>query len=147
MKINLKTTNIDLDEALRIWVEKKIGEIDKFLGDFDSAELLAGEREKIEAWVEIGKTTKHHLKGEIFRAEAQLYLPGKKIRATATDIDLRVAVNGVKDLLQREIKKYKGKRLARARSWARNIKKGFRTPSFLRVKAQRKILEILKRKK
>ena len=34
-------------------------------------------------WVEIGKTTQHHQKGKVFRAECQMRLPGKSIRSTA----------------------------------------------------------------
>jgi ribosomal subunit interface protein len=121
MRINIKATNIKLDEALKIWVEKKIGEIERFLADFGK-DLYFKQKPQLEIWVEIGKTTHHHQKGEVFRAEAQLYLPKKVIRAEAVSTDLRDAINEVKDELQREIKKYKGKRIDRARKWARRVK-------------------------
>ncbi len=121
MKINIKATNIELDEALKVWVEKKIGEIEKFLVDFGSREYFK-EKPNLEINVEIGKTTRHHLKGDVFRAEAQLYLPKQIIRAEAVSDDLRDAICQIKDELQREIKKYKGKRISRARRWARKIK-------------------------
>ena len=121
MRINIKATNIKLDEALKVWVEKKIGEIEKFLVDFGSREYFK-EKPNLEIKVEIGKTTYHHLKGEVFRAEAQLYLPKQIIRAEATSEDLRDAICQIKDELQREVKKYKGKRIARARRWARKVK-------------------------
>ena len=121
MRINIKATNIKLDEALKVWVEKKIGEIEKFLVDFGSRKYFK-EKPNLEIKVEIGKTTRHHLKGEVFRAEVQLCLPKQIIRAEAVSEDLRDAINQVKDELQREVKRYKGKRIARARRWARKVK-------------------------
>jgi len=121
MRINIKATNIKLDEALKVWVEKKIGEIEKFLVDFGSRKYFK-EKPNLEIKVEIGKTTRHHLKGEVFRAEAQLCLPKQIIRAEAVSEDLRDAINQVKDELQREVKRYKEKRIARARRWARKVK-------------------------
>jgi ribosomal subunit interface protein len=132
MKINIKATNIELNDSLRFWVQEKIGELEKFLGAFGPEDLIAGEKEKVEIWVEIGKTTKHHLKGDVFRAEVQFHLPKKSIRAEAINADLRTAINEAKDELQREIKQYKGKRLDKARKWARMAKEKFRTSSLLR---------------
>jgi putative sigma-54 modulation protein len=134
MKINIKATNIELNDSLRFWLEEKLGELEKFLGVFGPEDLIAGEKEKIEFWVEIGKTTRHHLKGDVFRAEVQLYLPKKSLRAEAVNIDLRTAINEAKDELQREIKRYKEKRLGKARKWARVVKEKFRTPALLRRK-------------
>ncbi|MEA3453174.1 MAG: ribosome-associated translation inhibitor RaiA [Patescibacteria group bacterium] len=134
MKINIKATNIELNDSLRFFVQEKIGELEKFLGVFGPEDLNTGEKEKIQFWVEIGKTTKHHLKGDVFRAEVQLYLPKKSLRAEATNIDLRTAIVEVKDELQREIKRHKEKRLGRARKWARMTKEKFRTPSILKRK-------------
>jgi len=134
MKTNIKATNIELNEALRVHIEEKLGELEKFLGAFGPENLVSGEKEKVELWVEIGKTTKHHLKGDIFRAEVQLRLPKKSIRVEAINADLRTAINEAKDELQREIKQYKEKRLGKARNWARTVKEKFRTPAFLRRK-------------
>lgn len=131
MKINIKSTNIELTESLKEWTNKKLGEIDLFLGDFASESIESGQREKAEIWVEIGKITRHHRKGEIFRAEAQLYLPKKKIRVEATSQDLRTAINIVKDELQRSIKRYKGKRIDKARKWARKFKETMRIDKWL----------------
>jgi len=134
MKINIKATNIELNDSLRFWVQEKLGELEKFLGAFGPEDLVAGEKEKAEFWVEIGKTTKHHLKGDVFRAEVQLRLPKKSIRVEAIDTDLRTAINNAKDQLQREIKEYKEKRLGKARDWARIVKEKFRTPAFMKRK-------------
>ena len=100
MQINIKTTNLDLTPALREYIEEKIGSVAKFLSRWD-AEGLA------EAWVEIGRTSAHHHKGDVFRAVADIRVPGKTIRAEDEDWDARVAIDRVKDKLKRETEKYK----------------------------------------
>ncbi|MBU3964287.1 ribosome-associated translation inhibitor RaiA [Patescibacteria group bacterium] len=138
MKVNIKTTNIEIDEALTIWVNDRIGELERILGVFGPDEFSAGEREKIEAFVEIGKISKHHLKGDVFRAEVQLSLPKKSLRAVVRDSDLRTAINIAKEEIQREIKKYKGKRVDRARGWARKLKERLRTTEVLQSRKFKK---------
>ena len=103
MFVKIETKNIKLDDALVIWVEKKIAGLGKFLGKIDPA--------TIETRVEIGKPSRHHRKGPVWYAEANLKLPRKLLRATATDKDLRTAVNRVKDELQQQIKKYLEKKV------------------------------------
>ena len=102
MKINIKATGIELTPALKEYVEEKIGLIAKFVKRWD---LEGG----VEVWVEVGRTTQHHHKGDVFRAEADLRLPGKVLRAEDADSDVRVAVDRVRNKLEREIEKYKGK--------------------------------------
>jgi len=98
MKIDIKGTGIELTQAIKDYVYDKIGAVGKF---FD---------EILEAKVDIGLTTKHHQKGNIFRAEVNLRVPQKQlIRAEATSDDLYKSINEVKDRLQIELKKYKEK--------------------------------------
>ncbi len=102
MKIQIKATNLDLTPAISAYIEEKIGGLAKFLKRLEiGAEVLAR--------VEIARTTKHHVKGDIFRAEINLDLSGNRIlRAEAEDWDARVAVSHAKNILQGEIKKFKG---------------------------------------
>ena len=102
MRIEINPTNIKLDDALLIWVEKKIGGLEKFLKKIDP--------DAVEVKIDIGKPSRHHKKGPVWYAEANLRLPGKLLRATDTNKDLRTAINNVKDELQRQIKKYLGKK-------------------------------------
>lgn len=144
MQIKIKATNIELDEALRVWVDKKIAPLENLLVDFGSQDFFKN-KHSLEVKVELEKTTRHHHKGEIFRAEAQLYLPKQTIRAEALSEDLRDAVNQVKEELQREIKKYKNKRIDRARKWARKVKELTRLHRFLLKKE--KLSRFFKRKR
>lgn len=99
MHIKINPKNIKLDDALIIWVQKKIGSLEKFLKRVDPT--------TIEAQVEIGKPSRHHRKGPVWYAEVNLKVPGKLLRAADTAEDLRTAINRVKDELQRQIKKLK----------------------------------------
>jgi ribosomal subunit interface protein len=144
MKVNIKTTNISLDEALRVWTETRMGELEKFLGGFGPGDFPEkGLREKVEVWVEIGRTTRHHHKGDVFRAEAQLHLPKKSLRAEAIHEDLRMAIDLVKEELEREIIKYRGRRIARARGWSRKTKEWIRGSELFLNKKRLKALKFL----
>ena len=101
MKINIKATNLELTPAITEYINNKISSVDKFLKKFE-------EQTNIEIFVEIARTTRHHHKGDVFRAEANMEVPGKILRADHEDWDIRVAIDKVKDKLQQEIKKYKG---------------------------------------
>lgn len=147
MKINIKSTNISLNNALRLYIQKKIEEIEKFLGKFGSDDFLVGGKEKVEAWVEIGKTTRHHLKGDVFRAEIQLYFLKRSLRAEAVDTDLRTAINTAAEEIQREIKRYKKRRISRARKWARKIKENMRTTPIFSSKKSQQLFRVLRRGK
>ncbi|MEK7554622.1 MAG: ribosome-associated translation inhibitor RaiA [Patescibacteria group bacterium] len=100
MKLHLKATSIDLTEPLKIYIDEKLGGIEKFVERWD----MEG---AVEIWIEVGRTTRHHKKGDVFRAEADLRLPGKVLRAEEEDFDLRVAIDRVRDKLKREIERYK----------------------------------------
>ena len=102
MNIIIKTTNIELTKSLEQWVHMRLQPLEKLQS------FLRGP--DAEAWVEIGKTTKGQRKGDIFRAEAQIRLPGKSIRAEAVSSNLRKSINGLRDKLQREIIEYKEQR-------------------------------------
>jgi putative sigma-54 modulation protein len=101
MKISIKATNLDLTPSIKNYIEEKIFSTEKFLSKFENDS-------EVEVFFEIARTTKHHRKGDVFRAEANFELPGKILRADHEDWDIRVAIDKVKDKLQAEIKKHKG---------------------------------------
>lgn len=100
MKINIKYTNLDSTPAMTEYVDLKIGSLDKFIGSLHGGENL-------EAFVEVSRTSKHHQKGDVFRAECNLELPGKLLRAEYEDWDARRAVDEVQKIMELGIKKYK----------------------------------------
>lgn len=107
MKINIKKTT-DLTPSLEIYIEEKLAPLAKFLQKFD-------ETGEAEIWLEISRTTRHHRKGEVFLAAADLRLPHKILRAEEYAEDIRKAIDQAKDTLRLEIEKYKTKFLEHRR--------------------------------
>ncbi len=102
MNIDIKATNIELTAPLKEYIEEKIGSLDKFLKRW---EMEGG----IEIRVEVGRMSVHHHKGNVFRTEVNIDMPGKVLRAEDEDRDVRLTIDRVKDKLKAEIQKYKGK--------------------------------------
>lgn len=133
MKIITKTKNLKLNRALNQHIEEKINSLERFFKKFSNKKNYYGNffgrgKPKVEAWVEIGRTTLHHQKGKIFWAKCQMRLPGKSIRATVKSEDLRIAITELKDELQRQLKQYKNKLNVQIRKRQR-ISKKFIYPS------------------
>ncbi len=111
MKIIFKTKNIKLTPVLKAEIEEKINSLESFCPTEENYNDFFGKgKPKIEIWLEIGRESYHHQKGNVFRAEAQLRLPGKSIRSEAVCEDLKSAVDEIKNELQRELKQYREKR-------------------------------------
>lgn len=119
MKLNIKTTsNTDLTDALREYVETKVDQIEKFLDKNDESIIID---------FEIGKTTDHHRQGGFFRAEINLQMAGSKLlRAEVMEEDQYAAIDKVKDEMVREVRRARGKKEALFRRGARRIKKMLR---------------------
>jgi len=113
MKIIIKATNFDLSPSIRVYLEKKIGSLEKFLKRYDP--------NLVEARVEVGKTTQGQRHGEVFRAEVNLRVKDRLIRVVKTAESLQAAIDAVKDELKEEIRQTKERKLTflirRARSW------------------------------
>lgn len=116
MKIKLKTTNFRLLPDIETYLEDKLNALDRFLPRDES----------IFADVELAKTTNHHQKGNVFKAEVNISVPGRLIRAQAEEWDLRVAIDEVKNELQLELRKYKEKNSTLYKKGARLAKKMLR---------------------
>lgn len=103
MKINIKANNFELTAALTEYIDKKMMMLDKYLGDIKA----------IVCDVEVEVMSRHHAKGDIFRAEINLELPGELLRVEKNEEDLYKAVEKVKDHMAQMIVKYKEKRQGR----------------------------------
>jgi len=125
MKINIRTKNIKLTDPLDQFTQEKIGSVDKFLETEERSN-----HPSVEAFVELEKTTQHHHKGSHFRAECNLEVKGKTLRAESVREDIREAIVEVKDELQRELKDLKEKSTDLGRKRKRFLKKIFRDALF-----------------
>lgn len=106
MKLHIKAIRLELTPSIETFINQKIGALARFLARFD-------ERGSVEIWVEVARTTRHHHKGEVYSAKADIVLPHRILRATHAGSDLRVALDRVRDTLRIEIKKYKEEITAR----------------------------------
>ncbi len=141
MKIVIKTTNLKLTRELRNYIKEKINSLEKFAKIFQKENYYNGffakGKPRVEVWTEIGKTTLHHQKGPVFRAEAQMRLPGKSLRAESERKDLKLAITEIKDELQRQLKQYKNKLTARTKRRARVLKKSIHLSPLARFKKRK----------
>jgi len=114
MNLTIKTTHISLTPAIADYLEKKLATLKRIV-DIDGDNVLVQ--------CELGKTTNHHRSGDIFRAEVNLHINGKFLRAVAKRDDLYAAIDEVKDEIAREMTTMKEKRKSLLRKGAHKIKK------------------------
>jgi len=129
MKKTVKTKDLELTEAVESYIDKKLESLGKFLKDAN--------QELISADIEIGRTTRHHQSGDIFRAEINLMLDGKLFRAESEKDDLYAALDEVRDDLEEEIKKFKDKKDTVFIRGARSIKKMMRLSPLARFRTKK----------
>lgn len=86
---------MELTEAIKDYVDKKIGSLDKF---YDKI---------LKADVKVGKESGHHLKGEVFICECKMDVPGVDLYASKNEKNLYKAIDKVRDYLEGELKKHK----------------------------------------
>lgn len=113
MNIIIKSTNFDLTPSIREQVEEKLGAVKKFIPD---------NTEPVELRVEVGLTSKHHTKGEIYRAEANLRIHDDILRSESTKEDLLSAIIEARQEMERLITRYKKKKTDVSRKDQRTIK-------------------------
>lgn len=94
---------MDMTDAIRDYVEKKIGSLEKLCEGYSPCDVR----------VEVGKTSEHHQKGKIWRAELMMSIPGASLRAEAVEEDLYAAIDRAKDDLKRQLVEHKEKKMMR----------------------------------
>jgi len=117
---NIKATNVELTEAISGYVSKKVDMLEKYVDPNDTS---------VSVDVELVKTTDHHQKGEVFRAEANFGVGGKMLRAEATNEDMYASIDEMKDELARVLSEKKKKDRTQERkggSFIKNMLRGFR---------------------
>ncbi len=97
MILNIKKTQVDLSDHEKSVIEEKVSGLAKYFDNIIAAD------------VEVGLTSQHHNKGNIYRAEVNLSVPNKIIRAEAETESIEKSMNVVKDILKRELVEYKEK--------------------------------------
>lgn len=114
MNINIKSTNVDLLPEIYDYLNKKVVAFDK---------LISKEDESVALNVILAKITRHHQKGDIFKAEMNLHISGKVFQASAEEQDLFMAIDIVKDEMLKELKTHKEKKIDGTKKLGGKIKK------------------------
>ena len=97
----ITTSGVELTEKSEEYVDKRIDAVRKFVLETEAAQIN----------IKLGKTTKHHLKGDFFRAEIDIHYGKNYFRSEAQAGDLFSAIDIAKDELVDEITKGKSKHL------------------------------------
>jgi len=84
---------MELTPAISDYLSKKLSVLEKFVDK--KTEGIAR--------IEVGKTTQHHNKGVVFRAEINLEFGGNKFRAVVECDDLYRAIDEMKDEIVGEV--------------------------------------------
>ncbi len=89
---NIQSTNVELTDAIRAYVTEKVEGLARFTKKFDPCD----------AAIEIGKTSTHHNKGDIYFAEITVSIPGDTVRTHVEKDDLYAAIDEAKDDVRRQ---------------------------------------------
>jgi len=112
MNINIKITGLDISTAVSEYVNKRLEKISKLLND-DSA---------IQCDIELARTSEHHHKGDVFRAEIHIVGSGKNVYASSEREDLYSAIDDTRDEILRVLKANKSKRISLIRKSGAKVK-------------------------
>ena len=96
MQIQITGKNLELTEAIKDYVNKKMLALNKFYNE-----------KIIRAEVVVGVNSERHKNGDKFFAECKLDVPGKNLFALKEEDFLYKAVDKIRDYLELELKKYK----------------------------------------
>lgn len=87
MKINIKATNITLTDSISNYVTKKVNMLSKYFAPNDDVLIN----------VEVGRISKHHKSGDVYRAEIQVIADGKDHYTKTETTDLYASIDEAKD--------------------------------------------------
>lgn len=89
----IQGTNVELTDAIRNYVTEKIESISRFTKRFEPCDVS----------VEVGKTSEHHNKGDVFFAEMNVVVLGDVVRSHVVADDLYAAIDEAKDDVKRQL--------------------------------------------
>ncbi len=116
MNIHIKTTNITLTDSISVYVNKRLEKISK----------LTSADPTMQCDVELGRTTAHHNKGDIFRCEIHLVGSGINIYTSSEKEDLYAAIDVVQEGVLRELSSGKKKSTSLVRRGGARVKEMMR---------------------
>ena len=112
MNTRIKTTNITMSPAISEFVDTRMEKIAKFLAG-DSTAM---------ADVDLARTTEHHHKGDIFKADIHVVAKGIDAYASSENADLYAAIGEAKNEILAELTGAQGKRISVVRRGGAKVK-------------------------
>lgn len=110
---NIKTTNTKLTQEILNYLDKRLESVEKLIDPKDTSAIFD---------IEIGKTSKRHQSGSIFRAEINLHIAGKQLRAVSEEETLFNAIDKVEKEIVKEVNRFKGRQRRLLRKGGNAIK-------------------------
>ncbi|HLC69571.1 MAG TPA: ribosome-associated translation inhibitor RaiA [Patescibacteria group bacterium] len=95
MQVLISGKGVELTDAIKNYITKKISSLDKFYDKIIRADVV------------VCLETNHHQKGKIFVADCKLEVPGQDLFASKNEVTLYKAIDKVRDYLEGELKKHK----------------------------------------
>jgi ribosomal subunit interface protein len=112
--INIKATNVELNNQIKSHVHSRISSLEKFIDATEEDEALFE--------VEVGKTTTNQRSGKIFRTEINLTVSGQFYRSEAKEKDLNTSTDAASTEIERQLRRSKEKKIDLFRRGTRKIK-------------------------
>jgi ribosome-associated translation inhibitor RaiA len=117
MRFTLRVTHLELTAGLHGYVQQKIlGPLLRRFSSFVSNDAMLVE-------LELARETKHHRKGNIYRALATITMPSRRLVHSETHAgNIHSAIDRLGGVIWRSIEQYKDKTTLNVRRKARRIK-------------------------
>ncbi len=114
MEIRIRSKNMQVTEHLEKYITEKFSKVEKFLPRLiekqeKDKKKTEGAKARVDMEIEIEKITKGQNKGDVYRVEVLVFLPGTSLRAEDVSSSPKEAVSEVRYELQRQVKQYKDK--------------------------------------
>lgn len=95
MKVLVRGRNVEVTDALKEYVEKRVGKLDKFLDNMGDAQVIL------------------NVENQSHKVEVTIPINGMILRGEESTGDMYTSVDMVVDKLEKQIEKYKGKLMRR----------------------------------
>lgn len=111
MDLRLKVTDYEMTPETTAYLNSKLADISKLLGDADRCE------------VELGRAVGHSQQGRVWKAEIVVLHEGDRFRAIAQEESVHAAIDIVKDEILQQLRKFKGRTTTLARRMGARLKR------------------------
>lgn len=124
MHISIKSNGFELTPNIKEYVNKKIGALEKFIPDYHN--------ESVKINVEVGRSTFHHKRGNVYEAKVHIVMPRANIYTSAESEDIFSAIDLLENKVKNELLRVRVKKRDILIKSLRQIKKMIRFPQFFK---------------